>query len=205
MGIIRSIFSLIAAGVLFVVSIFLVLTGLLVINPQVHALIIHWTTVFRPIVLIAVGLFCGVLCLVVLSTTGKRKDTAGTYSFEGTKGPIDISLKALEDYIAKHFAGKPVAHSVRTRVGTSRDRKKIRVRASITVWSEQSIKTAGESVQHEIRQCLKDGLGLDNVEDVHVSVDKIVASKSSRPAPKFFAAKPVSEAATDADEPPKDV
>ncbi len=165
---------------LFLVSAILILVGLLVINPQIHAFILKWVMAFRPDVTIAAGLVLFFIAFFVLSLTRRSPDASGTYTFEGEKGPIEISLKALEDYISKHFAGKPVAHSVRTRVGASRDKKKIRVLASISVWSEQSLKTAGETVQREIAECLKEGLGLDNVESVRISVDRIIASKTSK-------------------------
>lgn len=188
MDFIKSILGLVGAGVIFVVSVFLILTGLLVLNPQVHAFVIHLVSIIHPVLTIALGVVLFFVSFFLFLLAGKHPDAAGAYTFEGDKGPIEISLRALEDYIAKHFAEKPVVHSVRTRAGVSSDRKQIRVRASISVWSEQSFKTAGENVQQEIKQCLKKGFGLDNVENVHVSVDKIIASKKSkkaapRPAP----------------------
>ena len=41
----------------------------------------------------------------------------------------------------------------------------------------------GETVQREITECLKEGLGLDNVETVRISVDRIIASKTSKGKP----------------------
>ena len=180
MDFLKSLLGIIGAAMLFLVSAILILVGLLVINPQIHAFILHWVMAFRPDVTIAAGLIVFFVAFFILALTRKSPDSSGTYTFEGEKGPIEISLKALEDYISKHFAGKPVAHSVRTRVSASRDKKKIRVLASISVWSEQSLKTAGETVQREITECLKEGLGLDNVESVRISVDRIIASKTSK-------------------------
>lgn len=182
MNFIKTIVLIIFSGALFITSVLVVLIGLLAVDPQITAVVIHTVSkVGNPFIPIGVGLIAGIISLYLLSLVGRDSDSTGTFTFDGDKGPVDISLRALEDYIGKHFAGKPVVHSVRTRVGTSRDRKKIRVRASISVWSEQSLKTAGETVQHEITRCLNEGLGLDNVESVRVSVDKIIASKSSRP------------------------
>lgn len=184
MKLIKSFFWTVGAGALFVISIFMVMMGLLVIDPRIHARVTDWVSAVDPAITTGTGLVLGIVSLVLLSLAGKDPETAGAFTFEGNKGPVDISLKALEDYIASHFAKKPVAHSVRARVGTTRDKKKIRVRASISVWSEQSLKSAGEDVQREIEKCLSEGLGLDNVDNVHVSVDKIIASKSSRPSPR---------------------
>jgi uncharacterized alkaline shock family protein YloU len=165
-----------------------ILAGLLEIAPTIHTFVNYWAERY-PLPIIIGGLAVAVGSLVVLNFVGRESDTTGTFTFEGKKGQVEISLRAIEDYITKHFSNKPVVHSLRTRVGTSRDRKKIRVRASISVWSEQSLKTASETVQKEIEQCLNEGLGLDNVENVHVSVDKIIASKTSKPATRFLSAR----------------
>jgi ADP-dependent phosphofructokinase/glucokinase len=114
---------------------------------------------------------------------GRREDPSATYTFQGEKGAINISLRALEDYITKRFSGRHLVNSIKTRIGTSRDRKKLRVHASISIWSEQNIRVAGETVQEEITRCLRDGLGLDNVELVKVSVDRIISGKSAKSGP----------------------
>jgi uncharacterized alkaline shock family protein YloU len=177
---------MISAGAAFVISAFVaILAGLFVLAPQIHGFVNHWIG-RHPLPIFILGLTAAIISLLLLTFSGKESDTSGTFTFEGKKGQVEISLRALEDYITKHFSSKPVVHSLRTRVGTSRDRKKIRVRASISVWSEQGLKTAGETVQQEIEQCLNEGLGLDNVENVHVSVDKIIASKSSKPASRLL-------------------
>ena len=181
MKFLKSILLTIFAGVLFVISVFVVLLGLLAVDPQITAMAIHTVTnVGQPFIPIGIGLAMGVVSLYLLSRVGGDSNSSRTFTYEGTKGPVDISLRALEDYITKHFAEKRVAHSVRARVSAARDRKKIRVRASVSVWSEQSLKDAGELVQQEITRCLDEGLGLDNVESVRVSIDKIIGGKSSK-------------------------
>ena len=190
MKLIKSFFGSIGAGALFIVSSYVVLTGLLLINPAIHTRVIEWVGFVSPSYIVAGGLIMGVISLWALSRVGKDPHAGATFRFDGKKGPVEISLGALEDYIAKHFADKLITHSIRTRVGVSRSRKKIRVRASISVWSEQGLKDAGETVQEEISRCLSEGLGLDNVESVSVSVDKIVASKSSKSGSRLFGGKP---------------
>jgi hypothetical protein len=181
MRFIKTFVLLILSSVLFLVSIFLVLAGILAADHELTSWIIHMITkIEMPIVFIVCGFLFFLAGLLLYNRIGRSPDQSGTFTFESEKGAIDISLHALEDYISKHFAQKPVVHNIRTRVGTSRDRKRLRVRATISVWSEQSLRNAGETVQQEIAHCLKEGLGLDNVENVIVSVDKIIASKSSK-------------------------
>ncbi len=181
MNFLKSILLIIVSGALFVIAVFVVFVGLLAIDPQFTARVIHTVSaVGYPFVPIGIGLAVGGVALYLLSRVGRDSDSSGTFTFDGAKGPVDVSLRAIEDYVAKHFSEKPVVHAVRAKVGVSRDRKKIRVRATISVWSEQSIKGAGETVQREIIHCLKEGLGLDDVEFVRVSVDKIIAGKSAK-------------------------
>ncbi len=191
MKLVKAFFGSIGAGALFIVSSYVVLTGLLLINPAIHTLVIEWVGFIPPSYTVAGGLALGIASLWALSRVGKDPHAGATFRFEGKKGPVEISLGALEDYIAKHFSDRQIAHSIRTRVGVSRNRKKIRVRASISVWSEQGLKDAGETVQEEISRCLSEGLGLDNVESVSVSVDKIVTNKkSSKSVSRLFGGKP---------------
>ncbi|UCD59061.1 MAG: alkaline shock response membrane anchor protein AmaP [Candidatus Hydrogenedentota bacterium] len=186
MKFVKSVVLAVLSILLFLCSICLVLSGLMALDSQLTARVIH--TVTRMTIPVAYaciggGIVVFLVALITYSFAGQTSDSSATFTFEGEKGPIDISLRAIEDYIAKHFAETPVVNNVRSRVSTSRDRKMLRVRASISVWSEQNLKSAGEAVQQEITRCLKEGLGLDNVETVPVSVDKIIASKSSKPAP----------------------
>ena len=182
---------------LFIFAIFIFLTGLLALDPGIHAWFIDSIASFPPSYTIGGGLALGIVSLILLNLAGRDPNAGATFRFDGEKGPVEISLRAIEDYIAKHFAGMDVAHSVRTRVGVSRDRKKIRVRASISVWSEQGLKGVGEKVQEEIARCLSEGLGLDNVENVHVSVDKIIASKPSKSGSRLFRTQPPARASVE--------
>ena len=175
------IFSIISI-VLFLLSIFVVLAGLMAADDQLTARIIYVITrIPNPLIFMLGGFILFIGSLYCYSRAGRSPDQTGTFTFQGEKGAINISLHALEDYITKHFAQKPLVHGVKVRVGTTRDAKKLRVRAFISVWSEQNLKTAGEAVQQEVVSCLKEGLGLDNVDAVLISVDKIIAAKSSKP------------------------
>jgi hypothetical protein len=175
------IFSILSI-IFFLLSILLVLGGMMAADHELTARIIHVITrIEDPITFVIGGFFVLIIGLIFYNRAGKSPERSDTFVFEAEKGRIEVSLNALEDYIIKHFAQKPVVHNVKARVGTSRDGKKLRVRALISVWSEQNLKTAGETVQQEIAGCLREGLGLDNVETVVVSVDKIIAAKTSRP------------------------
>lgn len=171
---------------MFVVSLCLILGGFMASNQQLTARIIHWITkINTPVSFIVVGggLVTFLVSLYLMGKARENPESSSTFTFETEKGPINISLRAIEDYIVKHFSEEPVVNNIRVRVGTSRDRRNLRVHATISVWSEQNLRTAGETVQQEITRCLKEGLGLDNVETVRVSENKIIKTKASKSAP----------------------
>lgn len=171
---------------MFLVSLCLILGGAMASNQQLTARIIHLITKINPPIaffLAALGLGAFLLSLYLLGKVREDSESSSTFTFETEKGPINISLRAIEDYIVKHFSEEPVVSNIRVRVGTSRDRRNLRVHATISVWSEQNLRTAGETVQQEITRCLKEGLGLNNVETVQVSENKIIKTKVSKSAP----------------------
>ncbi|RJP72810.1 MAG: alkaline shock response membrane anchor protein AmaP [Candidatus Abyssobacteria bacterium SURF_17] len=181
MRFIKTTLLVILSGLLFLAAFCLVLIGLMGLDQEFTAVMIHAITKAKPPMAYVVGgLFVFLLSLIVYNLAGRDADSSATFSFAGVQGPIRISLRAVEDYIEKHFSERPVVHSVRSRVVTTRDRKRLRVRALVSVSSEQNLKDAGETVQREIVRCLKEGLGLENVETVVVSVNKIITRKSSR-------------------------
>jgi hypothetical protein len=166
----------------FLLAICLILAGIMSLNHEFTSMVIHWINkISMPLAFIAGGFLSFLVSLVLYSLSGQPPDSAASFTFESEKGPINISLRAIEDYISKYFAERPVVNNIRTRVATTRDRKSLRVRASISVWSEQNLKAAGETVQREITNCLQGGLGLNNIADILISVDKIIASKTPKP------------------------
>jgi hypothetical protein len=181
MRFIKATLLVILSGLLLLAAFCLVLIGLMGMDQEFTAVVIHAVTRAKaPMAYVVGGFFVFLLSLIAYNRAGRDSDSSATFSFAGVQGPIQISLRAVEDFIEKHFLERPVAHSVRSRVVTTRDRKRLRVRALVSVSSEQNLKDAGETVQREIVRCLREGLGLDNVETVVVSVNKIITKKSSR-------------------------
>ncbi|MBI5118071.1 alkaline shock response membrane anchor protein AmaP [Candidatus Poribacteria bacterium] len=180
MRFVKSLLLILFAGLLFLVSFCLMLVGLMALNQQFTAIVIHTVTKTNiPMAYFGGGVLIFIASWIVYNIAGQSPDSFATLTFQSDKGPINISLRAIEDYIAKRLSDKSLLiSSIRPRVTTSRERRKLRVRASVAAWSSRELKNVAESVQQEIIQCLKDGLGLDNVETVIVSVDKIIPTKS---------------------------
>jgi uncharacterized alkaline shock family protein YloU len=183
MRFIKSAIYIFLSIVIFLVAIFLIMGGFMALDEQFMAVVIYGIThIHLPglFILGGVGLFF--LSLIFYGLAGRGSRVPTTYSFNGANGPITISLRAIEDFITKSLEDRRLANNVRTRVGVSKDRKKLVIRAGISASSEQSLKDVGERIQRDICLRLKEGLGLENVERVVVSVDKIVTSRAARTA-----------------------
>ncbi len=182
MTVIRSIILVVVSCILFIVSVCLILAGLLTLNKGFTDWVFRGIqNINNPAPLILGGaVVCGVSIILFALATHKPNSYA-VFTFMSEKGPVHISFRAIEDYINKQFEGKPLVSSIRSKVSTSKDRKRLRVHVNIGVRSEQNLKSAGDTIQREITYRLLDGLGLDNVDKVTVSVDKIIVSKASRP------------------------
>ena len=183
MKFVKSSFYFLLSVILFFIAVLVLLAGFMALDEQFTALVIHTITrIDVPGLFIAGGVILFLLSLIVYSLAGRGGSPPASFTFEAEKGPITISLRAIEDYVTKHVNEQHIASSIKTRVLISRDREHLVVRAGISAWSEQNLRQVGDNVQQEISSCLRDGLGLDNLERVVVSVDKIIASKSSRSA-----------------------
>jgi uncharacterized alkaline shock family protein YloU len=166
--------------VLFLLAVLALIAGLMAGNDQLVAIVIHATTAVVPGVYIVAGIGLFLVSLLFYGLSMRGSSPPATFTFSADKGPVTISLRAIEDYITKYLDEQRIASSIKTKVGTTKNRQSLVVRASISAWSEQNIKEVGDTVQREIANRLREGLGLDNLERVTVSVDKIVTSKSAR-------------------------
>ena len=169
---------------LFVTALCLVAAGVMALNDQFTAFIIHSITrIDSPPLYIGGGLILFLLGLVFYALAGRGSVTPIAFSFQGEKGPVIISLRAIEDYVTKHLEEQHIANTVKTRVAVTKDRKNLIVRVNINAWAEQNLKLLGDSIQREADSRLREGLGLNNVERVVVSVDKIGKNRFSRSLP----------------------
>jgi S-adenosylmethionine synthetase len=183
MNFLKSAFYLLFSLILFLISIFMVLIGFMVLDEQFTAVIIHTITgINAPGLFIGGGIIIFLLSLIVYGLSGRGNNQPTSFTLEGERGPITISLRAIEDYINRYLDEQHIANSVKTKIATSKNRQNIIIRASVSAWSEQNLKYTGDTVQREIAARLKEGLGLENTERIVVSVDKIITSKSSRSA-----------------------
>lgn len=181
MKFIKSTVYILLSVIIFLIAIFLILGGFMAIDEQFTAMVIHLITQIKlPGLFIFAGVVFFLLSLVLYAVAGRGSAGPASFNFEGESGPITISLRAIEDYITKYLEEQRIVGNVKTKVGVSKDGKSLVIRAGISAWSEQNLKDVGEKIQREISSRLKEGLGLNDLDHVVVSVDKIITSRSSR-------------------------
>jgi len=105
-------------------------------------------------------------------------------TFENEGGTISISVKAIDDFLAKladEFAG---ITRLRADVVASRDGR-IKVRLDVSVKAGTKIQQLSQVLQQRVRESMRDNLGIAEIYAVKVNVSDIVAvdePASSRPA-----------------------
>jgi len=104
-------------------------------------------------------------------------------TFENEGGAISISVKAINDFLAKladEFAGVIRLHSD---VTGSRDGH-VEVCLDVSVKAGTNVQQLSQALQQKVRESMRENLGITEVRAVKVNVSEIVAEKpaSRRPA-----------------------
>lgn len=138
---------------------------------------------FRVEFLMAAGAFLliGFSCLGLARSASRR---GKTFSFHTPMGKVGISLLAIEDYLSKLALEVPSIESLKPRVSASKDGKKLRIDASVTVASDFNLKKSSEMVQRDIATAIRDTLGIEEVDSITISIDKILPTKKKANLPR---------------------
>jgi len=101
-------------------------------------------------------------------------------TFENEGGTISISVKAINDFLAKladEFAG---VIRLRPDVNASRDGR-VEVRLDVSVKAGTKVQQLSQVLQQRVRESMRDNLGIAEIHAVKVNVSDIVAG--DEPAP----------------------
>ncbi|MBU1858263.1 MAG: hypothetical protein KKC28_14895, partial [Verrucomicrobia bacterium] len=105
-------------------------------------------------------------------------------TFENEGGAISISVKAINDFLAKladEFAG---IIRLRADVTASRDGR-IEVRLDVSVKAGTKVQQLSQVLQQRVRESMRENLGITEIHTIKVNVSSIVAAEkpaSDRPA-----------------------
>lgn len=101
-------------------------------------------------------------------------------TFENEGGAISISVKAVNDFLAKladEFAG---IIRLRADVTASRDGR-VEVRLDVSVKAGTKIQQLSQVLQQRVRESMRENLGIAEIHDVKVNVSAIVAVEKPVP------------------------
>ena len=105
------------------------------------------------------------------------------FFFDTDLGGVGITLSALEQFISKQAKALPMVESVKPRVTTSADGKRLRLTLETHIIATGSVKHVTTAVQEAVVTAIRDGLGLTEVETVDVDVIKISTPKGGLATP----------------------
>ncbi|MBI2437516.1 MAG: alkaline shock response membrane anchor protein AmaP [Lentisphaerae bacterium] len=99
-------------------------------------------------------------------------------TFENEGGSVSISVKAINEFLAKltdEFAG---INRLRPQVAATRDGR-VEVRLDVSVKAGTKVQQLSQILQQRVRESLRDNLGIAEVQAVKVNVSAIAAGESS--------------------------
>ena len=102
-------------------------------------------------------------------------------TFENEGGTISISVKAINDFLAKladEFAG---IIRLRADVATSRNGR-IEVRLDVSVKAGTKVQQLSQVLQQKVRESMRENLGIMEIHVVKVNVSSIVAADEPAPS-----------------------
>ncbi|MFA5043168.1 MAG: alkaline shock response membrane anchor protein AmaP [Kiritimatiellia bacterium] len=97
-------------------------------------------------------------------------------TFENEGGAVSISVKAIDDFLAKladEFAG---IIRLRADVAASRDGR-VEVRLDVSVRAGTKVQQLSQVLQQRVRESMRDNLGIAEIHSVKVNVSSIVAAE----------------------------
>ena len=129
------------------------------------------------------GLVLGVLLILSvlfrwINRPGAKKSEF--ISFNSSAGSVDISVKAVRDFIARIGQEFSAVKNLESRIFQKKEEVDILLR--VKVYAGNKIPALSERLQARVRESVRDSLGIENVRNVTVRVDEIVGDSSSTPS-----------------------
>jgi uncharacterized alkaline shock family protein YloU len=101
-------------------------------------------------------------------------------SFNSSAGSVDISVKAVRDFIARIGKEFSAVKNLESRIFQKKEEVDILLR--VKVYAGNKIPELSELLQARVRESVRDSLGIENIRNVTVRVDEIVGESSSAPS-----------------------
>ncbi len=117
------------------------------------------------------------LSLLYLVTLGPRRPPVRFISFDSGNGSVSISVNAVRDYIRKLSGEFGAIVSIDPKIRSEKD--SISIDLNVNLVAGARIPELSQALQSRVRESLRDGLGIDEVNEVRVRVQEITGEPRS--------------------------
>jgi uncharacterized alkaline shock family protein YloU len=117
------------------------------------------------------------LILLYLITFGPRRLKVRYISFESEAGGVAISVNAVRDYISKISGEFSAVVSIDPKIWAEKD--KINIDLNVNLVAGARIPELSQALKARVRESLREGLGIEDINDIGVSVQKITGEPRS--------------------------
>ncbi|MDD3276094.1 MAG: alkaline shock response membrane anchor protein AmaP [Kiritimatiellales bacterium] len=117
------------------------------------------------------------LSLLYLVTFGPRRPKVRYISFDSGEGSVSISVNAVRDYIRKLSGEFGAVVSIDPKIRAEKDNLSIDLNVNLVAGAR--IPELSQALQSRVRESLRDGLGIDEINEIKVRVQEITGDPRS--------------------------
>lgn len=121
------------------------------------------------------------LLMVYLVTFAPRKPKMRYISFDSGNGAVSVSVNAIQTYISKLSGEFGSVVNIEPKVRTEKDR--ICIDLNVHLVAGVRIPELSQTLQTRVRDCLRNGLGIDDIHEVKVRILEITGEPRSNQPP----------------------
>lgn len=119
------------------------------------------------------GLFL-VLCLLYLGTFKKHRPRVGFISYASDGGDVSISVNAVRDFIRKIADEFEMVTNMEPTIHS--EKETVRIDLDVKIKAGSRIPELSQMLQSRVRESVRDGLGIADVQEIKIRIQQIVGS-----------------------------
>ncbi len=125
-----------------------------------------------------------VIALFSMLLRNMRMVTTGDICLTSSRGSlVQISNKALTDFIHKIVSQIEGVHSANVSVSSNRSRSKIDVKIYLTLWEGTSYPEVNDKIQDQVRRKIALDMGIEHIRSIPVVLKRMIPRESSAAHP----------------------
>jgi len=127
-----------------------------------------------PVYGVGLGMVLILIVLVYLGTFGASRPKSRFISFDSENGSVSISVNAVRDFVRKIGDEFGAVVSMDPRIRPEKDL--ISIDLNVEIQTGTRIPELSQMLQDRVRESIRDGLGIVEVREIKVKVQKIVGA-----------------------------